>query len=137
MTSPTRLACAILLAAAVTGAGAANAQPADWSHAQTLNVALTDFAFTPKVLHLHRNTAYRLHLVNSTGKGHDFAAYELFESAQVAPGDKAKIDDGKIEVSKHAAVDVRFIPTRAGTFKVKCTHPLHSMLGMTGEVVVN
>ena len=131
MSSPNRLACAAILAAAV--AGAAYAQPAE----QTVDVALSDFAFTPKVLHLHRGAPYRLHLTNRSGKGHDFEAYELFESSQVAPGDKGKIDDGKIEVSKGEAVDVRFTPMKPGTYKVKCTHPLHAMFGMTGEVVVD
>ncbi len=131
MPSPNRLACAVILAAAV--AGAAYAQPAE----QTVDVALSDFAFTPKVLHLHHGTPYRLHLVNKSGKGHDFEAYELFESSQVASGDKGKIDDGKIEVSKGETVDVRFTPMKAGTYKVKCTHPFHEMLGMTGEVVVD
>jgi uncharacterized cupredoxin-like copper-binding protein len=131
MTSPNRLACAFVLVAAV--AGSAYAQSAE----QTVDVALSDFAFTPKVLHLQRGTPYRLHLVNKSGKGHDFEAYELFENSQVAPGDKGKIDDGKIEVSKGQAVDVRFIPLKSGTFKIKCTHPFHSMLGMTGEAVVD
>ena len=127
----TRLACAFILATAI--AGAAYAQSAE----ETLNVALSDFAFAPKVLHLHRGTPYRLHLVNKSGKAHDFAAYELFENSQVAPRDQSKIDDGKIEVSKGQAVDVRFIPLKPGTYKIKCTHPLHAMLGMTGEAVVD
>ena len=131
MTSPNRLACAVVLTAAI--AGTAYAQSAE----QILDVALSDFAFSPKVLHLHRGTPYRLHLTNKSGKAHDFAAYELFENSQVAPRDQGKIDDGKIEVSKGQAVDVHFIPLKSGTYKIKCTHPLHAMLGMTGEAVVD
>jgi uncharacterized cupredoxin-like copper-binding protein len=131
MISPNRLACAVTLAVVV--AGASHAQSAE----QTVDVALSDFAFTPKVLHLQRGTPYRLHLTNKSGKAHDFEAYELFENSQVAPRDQSKIDNGKIEVSKGQAVDVRFIPLKSGTFKIKCTHPLHAMLGMTGEAVVD
>ena len=125
-----RIACALTLAAVAT---AAVAQPAE----QTINVALTNYAFTPKVIHLHHGAPYRLHLTNTSGKGHDFEAYELFEASQVAAGDRGKIDDGKIEVDKGQAVDVRFTPLKAGTYKVKCTHPFHEMLGMSGEVVVD
>ena len=137
MTSPNRIACVFVHPRRRHRRASAYAQSDDWEAALPLDVARSDFALPPKVLHLHHGTPYRLHLTNRSGKGHDFEAYELFESSQVAAGDKGKIDDGKIEVSKGQAVDVRFIPLKSGTFKIKCTHPLHAMLGMTGEAVVD
>ncbi|HWE48033.1 MAG TPA: cupredoxin domain-containing protein [Caulobacteraceae bacterium] len=131
MPSSRRFACAFILAAAV--AGAAYAQPGE----QTVNLTLSSYAFTPKIIHLRHGAPYRLRLTNTSGKGHDFAAYELFEASRVAPEDRSKIDDGKVEVSKGQSVDVRFTPTKPGTYKIKCTHPFHAMLGMTGEVVVD
>jgi len=31
---------------------------------------------------------------------------------------------------------VKLIPMQAGTFKVRCTHFMHSAFGMTGTVIV-
>jgi Cupredoxin-like domain len=94
MPSPNRLACALILATAV--AGAASAQPAE----QTITVTLTNYAFTPKVIHLHHGVAYQLRLTNTSDKGHDFEAYELFENSRISTGPNSKARTGRLKSAR-------------------------------------
>jgi uncharacterized cupredoxin-like copper-binding protein len=125
---------------AVTLLGAAHAAEAavaaDWSNAQTINLAMSDFSFAPADLRLNSNQPYRLHLTNSSSHGHNFDAPVLFASAAIAPDDQSKVADGSIEVGAGQSVDVKFVPTAAGTYKFHCSHFLHSAFGMTGEAIV-
>lgn len=108
----------------------------DWSKAQEITVAMSDFSFAPANLQLHANQPYRLHLTNSSGHGHNFDAPVLFAAAALAPDDQSKVVDGGIEVAGGQAVDVKFVPISAGTYKFHCSHFLHSSFGMHGEAVV-
>jgi plastocyanin len=118
----------VLAALAVTRAWAAES-------AETIDISLSDYAFTPAGLALKAGTAYRLHLVNAGSKDHDFTAPEFFAAAQIAPEDQAKVTKGKIAVDKGQAVDVTITPG-AGSYKVSCTHFMHSMMGMHGTIAV-
>jgi uncharacterized cupredoxin-like copper-binding protein len=132
------LTLATLGAVAFLGAAHAAEAPAgtDWSRAQAITVAMSDFSFAPANLQLHANQPYRLHLTNSTGHGHSFDAPVLFAAAAIAPDDQAKVVDGSIEVAGGQSVDVKFVPSAAGTYKFHCSHFLHSSFGMHGEAVV-
>jgi len=122
--------------------GAAHAQPAappastDWSNAQVVEVDLDSYSFTPKSLHLKAGTPYRLHFVNKASKGHNFDAPEFFAALVVSPADQAKVADGKIELDGGASADIQVVPSVPGTYPVKCSHFMHSTLGMSGEAVI-
>jgi plastocyanin len=73
-----------------------------------------------------------LHLVNSSGGGHNFSAPQFFAAAADVSG---PVRRGAIEVPGHQSVDIRLTPAR-GTYRLKCTHTLHSAFGMNGEIVV-
>jgi uncharacterized cupredoxin-like copper-binding protein len=103
---------------------------------QEIDVALTNFAFTPDTLSLHANTPYRLHLVNGGTSAHNFAAPEFFAASTIAPGDAAKVQGGAIEVAKGQSIDVTLTPIKAGSYDLKCTHFMHTMFGMKGAVTV-
>jgi len=122
------LAIALLLASPL----AASAQPAE----DAVTVQLSSFKFTPKTLTLRQGHRYRLHLVNVASGGHDFVAKEFFAASTIAPEDSGKIHDGRIDLAGEEAVDVTLTPDRAGTYKVHCSHFMHSTFGMTGEIVV-
>jgi uncharacterized cupredoxin-like copper-binding protein len=128
MLTPFRLAFAFTLALATP----AFAQDAP----KEIDVALSNFAFTPDALTLKANTPYRLHLVNSGGSGHNFAAADFFAASTIAPADAGKVKDGGIEVPKGATVDVTVTPGKAGTYELTCTHFMHTTFGMKGEIVV-
>src|SRR5262249_33664320 len=115
-------------------AAAAPGQPcyaAEGTAAQPVDIQLTNLAFTPKSLHLKRNTRYRLYFVNSGSSGHNFDAPEFFAAVSILPQDQAKVSDGKVEVDEDEAVDVTITPHKAGIYPVRCSHFLHTTFGMT------
>ncbi len=122
---------AFLASLAVAAAGA-QAQPAP----QTINVSLTNYAFSPSTITLKAGTTYRLHLSDDAGKGHDFSAPEFFAASAVAPEDQAKVKDGGVDLDGGESADITVTPQKPGTYRLTCTHFMHSMMGMTGQIVV-
>lgn len=101
----------------------------------TVEVRLTNFDFTPKTIHLHAGQPVTLRLVNPGNGGHDFSAPQFFAAASIAGGNAA-IQRGAIEVNGHQTVSVQLTPAR-GTYRLRCTHRLHSAFGMHGQIVVD
>lgn len=126
----------LFLAAASLLSSSALAQEPDWSHAAQVTVTLSSFSFDPATIHLRAGQPVVLHLVNSGSGGHNFAAPEFFTASAVRPGDQALVSKGKIEVSGHQSKDIGLVP-RAGTYKLRCTHMMHSSFGMKGEITVD
>jgi plastocyanin len=125
-----------VLAAASCAALLAQAPASAQSAPQQIDIALANYAFTPATLSLHAGTQYRLHLVNSSSKGHDFSAPEFFAASTMTPAEEAKVENGKVEVAKGGTVDVTLTPTHAGSYSLTCTHFMHTMLGMNGTITV-
>ena len=126
-----------LLALALLGAASiASAATPDWQKAELIQVTLSNFAFTPSALHLHRGQPYQLHFVNEGSGGHNFSAPEFFKAAQIDPEDGGKLHNGTVDIEKGEAQDVRLVPT-AGSYKVKCTHFMHTTFGMRGSIDVD
>jgi uncharacterized cupredoxin-like copper-binding protein len=122
----------------------ANAQPAqndaatsvDWSKAESVEIVMTNYSFTPKALQLRRNTPYRLHFVNNGSRDHNFDAPELFRAMILAPDDRAKVADGTIEVDEGKTMDVMVMPLKPGSYAFHCSHFLHVTFGMRGEATI-
>ncbi len=104
--------------------------------AAPISISLTDYAFTPGTLDLKAGTAYQLHFVNSGSKDHNFSAPEFFAAAQIAPDDQVKVAKGQVGLGAGQTVDITITPGNAGTFAVECTHFMHKMMGMHGNIVV-
>lgn len=104
----------------------------------SVTVTLTNFHFTPAALKFHHGQAYTLRIVNASGSGHNFAAPEFFAASTMAAAERAKAPGGKIELSGgESAVLHLTAPARPGSYKLKCSHFLHSSFGMTGEINVD
>ena len=138
-----RLPVLAAMAAWPIGLAAAQAQAppqaptaVDWSTAQTIEVDLTNFAFSPSRLELRPGAVYRLHLVNKTPGGHDFTAKAFFAEAVIDPEDQETVRDGMIMLSGNNSADVRLMAPKAGHYEARCTHLMHATLGMKGEVLV-
>ena len=130
-----RVTIPFLMATLYAAAPGATQTP-DWGQAKSITIELSSFKFTPASEALQRGTVYRLHLVNTSSGGHDFVAKDFFAGSMIAPEDRAKITNGGVDVGGGEAVDVRLIPNRTGTFKVHCSHFLHSSFGMTSTIIV-
>ena len=109
--------------------------PADYSRASSVEIVLTSFSFTPDTLHLRAGVPVRLTIRDAKG-GHNFAAPKFFAAARIAPEDAGKIHGGKIELEGGEAVTIRLVPAK-GTYKLTCTHFLHTSFGMKGSIVVD
>ncbi len=127
---------AIVLATAALAASSAPAQTYDWSQASQVTVTLSSFAFDPSDIHLHAGQPVVLHLVNEAGGGHNFSAPEFFAAAVVRPQDQALLRKGAVNLAGHETKDIALVP-HAGTYKLRCTHTMHTAFGMTGDIVVD
>lgn len=126
-----------LLAFALLGvASTAPAATPDWQQAEVVQITLSNFAFTPAALHLHKGQAYRLHFINEGSGGHNFSAPEFFKAAQIDSDDAGKLNRGTVDLEKGEARDIRLVPA-AGSYAVKCTHFMHTTFGMKGTIDVN
>ena len=117
------LALALLLAAAA---------PATASPYATQRIDLANFRFMPRQVELAANRPVTLVLSNTSGSGHDFTAPEFFSSARIIAG---AAPGGKIGMPGRATRSITLVP-RAGTYRLHCSHFLHSSFGMTGTIVV-
>jgi uncharacterized cupredoxin-like copper-binding protein len=109
----------------------------DWSKAKTVDVALSEYDFTPDKLQFQQGQPYRLHLTNDGWEVHDFASKPFFQAIAAA-----KLVDAQktislphlvsIGVAPGKAKDLYFVPVRTGTYSFECNEPLHATFGMTG-----
>jgi len=125
-------AVAIMLAsyAAVEGLAAQSAQP------QVVSVELSSFRFAPAEIRLRHGQAYRLHLVNASGRGHDFTAAEFFAASAIAPSDRGVVVAGKVRLAGRQGADIVLTPEKAGIYPLRCSRFLHSAMGMNGRITV-
>ena len=122
----------LLLAAALAAMPVASAPPAE-----RIDVILSNFDFDPRVVTFRHGERYHLHLRNASRGGHSFKAQAFFADASMAPEERAKITDGKIELDGGETVDLMLTaPATPATYDLKCTHFLHGAFGMTGKIVV-
>lgn len=108
----------------------ASAQP------QRIDVELSNFRFAPATIAMTHGRPYVLHLANRARGSHDFVAKGFFAAASVAPGDRARITDGSVELDGGESVDIHLTAPAAGSYEVHCSHFMHSAFGMKGKIVV-
>jgi uncharacterized cupredoxin-like copper-binding protein len=106
----------------------------DFSRAETVEVTLSSFEFTPAEIRLQAGKPYVLKLVDTSG-GHDFTAPAFFAAARIAPEDAAKVAKGQIELKAGESAAIHLVPA-AGSFDLACTHFGHAALGMKGKIIV-
>ena len=124
-----KFASALLIVASLVPLSDARAQTA-----VSLNIALTNYAFTPSTLNLKAGVTYHIHFTNDGSKDHNFSAPEFFAASQIAP--KANVKNGLVALDSGQSIDITVIPNHPGTFSVECTHFMHKMMGMHGNIDV-
>jgi plastocyanin len=118
---------AAVAALSLAFAAPAPAQPA----AQT--IYLSSFNFSPKPIQLAAGRPVTLTFVNRSGSSHDFMAKQFFARSRIVAG---SAPDGEIELRGGESRSITLVPAR-GTYKVRCSHFLHSAMGMTDRIIVN
>jgi plastocyanin len=106
---------------------AVSAQPA----AQRITV--WSYGFAPSPIQLAAGRPVTLTFENRSGNSHDFTAKEFFAYSHITSG---AAPEGEIELKPHETKTITLIP-RAGSYKAHCSHFMHSMLGMTANIIVN
>ena len=132
-----RIAVLAAIALATAAVSAGGAQTPDWSDAQTVTVQLSNFKFAPSAVALRQGTPYRLHLVNVASGAHDFSAKQFFAASEIAPEDRAKVTDGSVDLDGGASADIRLVPMQPGSYRLHCSHFMHTMFGMKGTITVS
>lgn len=138
---PTAIAASLLAFLATACATTHSVDPTiapaatDFANAQRVEVRLDNFRFEPKTISLAAGKPVVLVLNNTSDGGHNFSAPYFFDAVQIAQSDAAVIADGFVEVGPKQSVELRLIPS-AGGYDVDCTHLGHSVLGMSGSIVV-
>ena len=102
----------------------------------TIQVQLANFKFTPSTVVLDHGRPYLLRLVNVAGGGHDFTAVEFFAAADIAPADRRWVQNGEVEIPSGQVREIHLTAPDAGRYKLKCSHSLHKMFGMSGTILV-
>jgi len=109
----------------------------DWSRAEMVDVALSEYEFTPATLRFAAGRPYRLRLENRGTEAHDFASKPFFEAIAAArlvePGRTVPLPRlVSIGVAAGATKEVDFVAVKPGSYPFQCNEPLHALLGMTG-----
>ena len=125
----------LALFAAFAVAAPAVAQTIDWAGATRVDITLSSFAFAPETVRLRAGQPVVLRLANPSGGGHNFAAREFFAASTIRASDQAFIRNGAVEVDGGASRDIAVVP-RAGRYRLRCTHTLHTAFGMSGTIIV-
>jgi plastocyanin len=104
------------------------------SHVQTIAIRLSSFAFNPDQVLLPVGIPVRLQLINDSTGSHNFSAPEFFATSTFPSGSAPP--RGVVDVAARSSAEIVVVPGIPGTYKVECTHFLHSFFGMTGRIVV-
>jgi len=102
----------------------------------TVNVQMSNFKFAPSTIVLDHGRPYVLRISNLSGGGHDFTAADFFAKSQIAAADRDLVQEGAVEIPGGQMKEIHLTAPGAGRYKVKCTHTMHKMLGMSGTIVV-
>ena len=112
------------------------AAPPDWTSAPRVEINLSNFKFAPRAIHLKAGQPVVLHLVNTSGGGHNFSAPAFFAAASLREQDRAAVREGGIELGSEQSRDMALVPA-AGRYKLRCTHTFHKFFGMKGSILVD
>ncbi|MGH6617294.1 cupredoxin domain-containing protein [Sphingomonas sp.] len=125
----------ILPLAAVALVGIAPVSAAD-GPATRIDIALSNFKFTPATVTLEHGQPYMLHITDTASGSHDLVAKAFFDGATVASDDRRLISKGAISFEGGQTIDIHLVAPQPGTYEMHCSHFMHSAFGMTGKIIV-
>jgi uncharacterized cupredoxin-like copper-binding protein len=122
------LVVSLLLVACTSGGSGSNA---------TLNVAMTEFQYTPNTWTVSAGQKVTINLTNQGTLAHTWTIMSEPISGSYASADQSDIFFTSPAVPAGTSQTVTFTaPTTPGTYQVICTQPGHFEAGMEGELTV-
>lgn len=119
---------ALLGAVALACAGRAAAA------AETIELAMTEYRFSPDRLLFQHGLPYRLVLENRGAELHEFTAPEFLAAIALDNPDSLASGGKEVVVRPGARKELRFVALRPGRYAMRCAD--HDWAGMIGEIVV-
>ncbi|MGO8915675.1 MAG: cupredoxin domain-containing protein, partial [Stellaceae bacterium] len=113
-------------AACAGGAGAATAE--------TVELVMTEYRFSPDRLLFQHGLPYRLVLVNRGAELHELTAPEFFASIALDNPDSLAQGGKEVVLRPGERQELRFVALRPGRYPMSCAD--HDWAGMVGEIVV-
>ena len=107
--------------------------PAPAQRPSVVQVDLSNFHIVPATIHLAAGQPVRMVFTNSSGSGHDFTAPAFFGRAVGVSG---PVSGGQVELAGHSSSKVTLTPA-PGTYKAKCSHFGHRLMGMSATILVD
>ena len=114
---------------------------ADWSSAETVTVALSEYRIAPQQLEFRQGAPYRLRIENQGTLTHTFNSEGFFEAIAVQ-----KLRSGENEtalpyvkdvvVAPGEVKDLYFLAVVPGSYDLRCSVILHDVFGMTGTIEI-
>jgi len=104
--------------------------------ANTLNISMSDFAFSPSSWSVTAGSTVTVDLKNTGAVAHNFVVMSKAISGTFTDADKANVlfDSGPIDAG--ASKVVTFTAPAAGTYQVICNQSGHFEAGMIGSLTV-
>jgi uncharacterized cupredoxin-like copper-binding protein len=114
---------------------------ADWSQAETVEVALSEYEFSPATLSFEAGEPYLLVLRNEGTSTHTFTSpgfYRAIAAQKLVAGndEQALPYIEQIEIPSGSSKGLYFLPVRKGTYALECAVFLHESFGMHGEITI-
>ena len=128
-------------AAMDTGDAERRVAAADWSRAETVTVALSEYSITPATLAFRPGQPYRLRIENKGTRTHNFTSGGFFKAIAVQKlrsGNRETVSPRleTVEVTPGEVKDLYFVAVTSGGYALECSVFLHATFGMEGEIVV-
>jgi uncharacterized cupredoxin-like copper-binding protein len=120
---------ALLGAAALACAGCAGA-----AAVETVELAMSEYRFSPDRLLFRHGVRYRLVLENRGAELHEFTAPEFLTAIALDNPDTLAPGGKEVVVRPGERKELRFVAVRPGRYAMRCAD--HDWAGMVGEIVI-
>ncbi len=107
---------------------------ADWSKAEVVTVAMTEYRFEPERLSLTAGVPYRLRLVNRGTEIHDFSAPGFFRTVRFKDAGAFGSYGTSIVIRPGERKETEFVALAPGSYALTCAD--HDWAGMAGMIIV-
>ena len=125
----------IALAALALAAPAARQSEPEWRAAREEQILLMPFAYEPRLIRLEAGRPVKLDFVNNSRSRLSVSAPDFFRAARVRGRDARFVRGGRFRLAPGERRSVALVPA-PGRYRVRSANPVHRVLGMSAEIIV-